>query len=232
MYWRNCLAEVESKNSSDAKLAAADKKRRTIPGNLTYTTTPGKLKTALQALITAERPDVFNKSYIEAYLSVSGGSAAPIPNIMKRVDFIGSDGKPTEWYAKFQTDGGRAEASLHGIKKAFSEIFKKNTFAHSIPEDKIKEIIVEITGLAKSDPIINQIYGTFDAFRSFIPENYVSEKSEINDKSKEKNKHTEPQENNSNSVLGLSYHINIVLPETKDISVFNAIFQSLKNNIL
>jgi hypothetical protein len=32
--------------------------------------------------------------------------------------------------------------------------------------------------------------------------------------------------------FGISYHINIVLPETKDISVFNAIFQSLKQNLL
>ena len=32
--------------------------------------------------------------------------------------------------------------------------------------------------------------------------------------------------------LGLSYHINIVLPETKDVAVFNAIFQSLRQNLL
>ncbi len=226
------MAEVESKNPSDKKVEAADKKRRTIPGNFTYTTTPGKLKTALQALINAERPDVFNKSYIETYLSVSGGSAAPIPNIMKRVDFISSDGKPTEWYAKFQTDGGRPEAALHGVKKAFSEIFKKNTFAHSLPEDKVKEIIVEITGLIKSDTIVHQIYGTFDAFRAFIPANYVSGKSETPVQEQEKINEPEGNSHKVNGGLGLSYHINIVLPETIDISVFNAIFQSLKNNLL
>ncbi len=218
---------------SEAEQKPADKKPRVIPGNFAYTTTPGKLKIALTNLISAERPDTFNKSYIETYLGVSGGSAAPIPNIMKRVDFISSDGRPTEWYAKFQTDGGRPEAALHGLKKAFSEIFKKNTFAHSLAEDKIKDIITEITGLQKSDPISRQIYGTFDAFRSFVPKDFVTgASSEKLDDGVDVV--TTPSQNTPslNSPLGLSYHINIVLPETKDIAVFNAIFQSLKRNLL
>tara|TARA_B100000787_G_C16068588_1_gene238855 strand:- start:316 stop:522 length:207 start_codon:yes stop_codon:yes gene_type:complete len=32
--------------------------------------------------------------------------------------------------------------------------------------------------------------------------------------------------------LNMAYQINIVLPETKDIEVFNAIFKSLRENLL
>jgi hypothetical protein len=32
--------------------------------------------------------------------------------------------------------------------------------------------------------------------------------------------------------MGLSYQINIILPETENIAVFNAIFKSLKDNLL
>jgi len=91
---------------------------------------------------------------------------------------------------------------------------------------------VEITGLIKSDTIVHQIYGTFDAFRAFIPANYVSGKSETPVQEQEKINEPEGNSHKVNGGLGLSYHINIVLPETKDISVFNAIFQSLKNNLL
>lgn len=222
--------ETNDKADSQEK---TDKKRRTIPGNFAYTTTPGKLKTVLQNLINAERPDTFNKSYIETYLGVTGGSAAPIPNVMKRVDFIGGDGRPTEWYAKFQTDSGRPEASLHGLKKAFSEIFKKNTFAHSLSEEKVREIIVEITGLVKTDPIVSQIFGTFDAFRGFIPSDYVGNKEQPRGDT-DREGHQDPPEGSGQPLgkLGLSYHVNIVLPETKDVAVYNAIFQSLKANLL
>lgn len=212
--------------------AKKPKERRSIPGNFSYTTTPGKLKTALEKIIEAERPEVFNKDFVETYLTVSGGSAAPIPSILKRVGFISSDGRPTDLYARFQTERGRADAALEGLKAGFGELFKKNKFAHSAPEDKIKDLLVEITGLKKNDTILNQIYGTFDAFRSFVPASFVSN-GQSSDPAKNDEQAQPPVKNNSEPAnFGLSYHINIVLPETKDVAVFNAIFQSLKQNLL
>ena len=168
--------ESTSTSGTASTKAAAEKpkERRSIPGNFSYTTTPGKLKIALEKIIEAERPDVFNKNFLETYLTVSGGSAAPIPNILKRVGFISGEGRPTDLYARFHTEGGRAEAALEGLKAGFGELFKKNTFAHSAPEEKIKDLLVEITGLKKTDTVLSLIYGTFDAFRSFVPAKFVS----------------------------------------------------------
>ncbi len=208
------------------------KPRRTIPGDFSYTATPGKLKTVLTNLVAAERPEIFNKDYIETYLGLTGGSASPIPAILKRTGFVGSDGRPTDLYAKFQSDSARSDATIEGLKKGFSELFKKNTFAHSLPEDKVKDILVEITGLKKTDPVLSQIYGTFDAFRSFIPANFVPSKERKNDQSDQKEPDINLNGSGNIGTVGLSYHINIVLPETKDIAVFNAIFQSLKQNLL
>ncbi len=95
----------------------------------------------------------------------------------------------------------------------------------------MKDYLVQITGRTKDDPIVNAILGTFNAVKSFITEE-VSENA-LSAKDQEK-----PEDNdrsggeNIQSKLGLSYHINIVLPETKDVTVFNAIFQSLKQNLL
>lgn len=225
---------TSTKSGAASPKGAADKpkERRSIPGNFSYTTTPGKLKTALEKIIEAERPDVFNKNFVETYLTVSGGSAAPIPNILKRVGFISGEGRPTDLYARFQTEGGRAEAALKGLKAGFGELFKKNTFAHSASEEKIKDLLVEITGLKKTDTVLNQIYGTFEAFRSFVPAKFVSS-SQSSDPAKNDEQEPPPAGNGSGPMnLGLSYHINIVLPETKDVAVFNAIFQSLKQNLL
>lgn len=215
---------------------AVTPKRRVIRGDFSYTPTYGKLRHALENIIKAERPEVFNKDFVATYLGVSGGSATPIPPILRRMGFLGADNRPTELYAKFQNDSQRPAAALEGLRRAFSELFKKNTYAQSLTEDEIKNILVEITGLKKNDSIISQIYGTFDALRHYVPkgftgsidlnENHSSEAvnggaSEVSDISLA-----------STSPFGLSYHINIVLPETKDIAVFNAIFQSLKNNLL
>lgn len=186
-------------------------------------------------MTTAERPEVFNKDYIASYLQVSGGSAAPIPPILKRLGFLSSDSRPTELYAKFQNEPQRPAAALEGLRKGFAELFKKNTYAHTLTEDEIKGLLVEITGLRKSDNIIGQIYGTFDAVRHFIPKSFMPSQDNNEEDQAATSGEASPGDSGnaiSNSGLGLSYHINIVLPETKDIAVFNAIFQSLKNNLL
>lgn len=228
---------VDSSAPSAPTAAEKSKARRSIPGDFSYTPTYGKLRTALENMVKAERPDVFNKDYVGSYLGVSGGSATPIPPILKRMGFLGADNRPTDLYAKFQNDNQRPAAALEGLKRAFGELFKRHTFAHTLTEDQIKNILVEITGLKKSDAIVAQIYGTFDALRHFVPANFSggsdAPDQQGSDKGQVRMDDTGPPiVGTATGSFGLSYHINIVLPETKDISVFNAIFQSLKANLL
>ncbi len=71
----------------------------------------------------------------------------------------------------------------------------------------------------------------FNAVRSFITNDVI----ESEEKEAGQAAHTGSKDLDSGDVsaaLGLSYHINIVLPETKDVAVFNAIFQSLRQNLL
>lgn len=211
-------------------------KRRSIPGDFSYTPTYGKLRLALENIIKAERPEVFNKDFLGTYLGVSGGSATPIPPILRRMGFLGADNRPTDLYAKFQNDSQRPAAALEGLKRAFSELFKKNTYAHSLTEDEVKNILVEITGLKKTDSIISQIYGTFDALRHYVPKNFTGASEGSGAGAMDAGSNGSGEINtgalSGSQAFGLSYHINIVLPETKDVAVFNAIFQSLKQNLL
>lgn len=231
---------AEKADAAEKKESAEDtsgSKRKPVPGDFSYTTTPGKLKSALQAMTVADRPEHVDKDYISAYLGVSGGSATPIPPILRKVGFLGSDNRPTDWWAKFQSEGSRGAAALEGLRKGFPEIFKRHTYAHTLDESKVKDILVEITGRTKSDPVIAQIYGTFDAFRSFIPKGFQGgAETQVNDLggvgAGEGAGDAGGDAGGAAGRLGLSYHINIVLPETKDIAIFNAIFQSLRQNLL
>ncbi len=224
-----------TEKADDAPDVLASSKRKAVPGDFSYTTTPGKFKSALQAITVADRPDQVTKDYISAYLGVSGGSATPIPAILRKCGFLGADNRPTDLYAKFQSEGSRAGAAVEGLRKGFPEIYKRHTYAHTLEDSKIKDILVEITGRSKADPVIGQIFGTFDAFRSFIPPGFQGggENGGLPDNRKDiEGTDFDGGDENNLRKLGLSYHINIVLPETKDIAVFNAIFQSLKQNLL
>jgi hypothetical protein len=131
--------------------------------------------------------------------------------------------------------GGRSQAAYEGLKHAFSELFKRNEYIHKADESAVKDTIVEITGLKKNDPIVRLMYASFDGVRGFI--NSSVSKNDSEEEKSETDTPRQPVETDSDRLLigggiGLSYQINIVLPETENIGVFNAIFKSLRENLL
>ncbi|MES0031865.1 MULTISPECIES: DUF5343 domain-containing protein [unclassified Mesorhizobium] len=211
--------------------------QRKIPGNLPYLTASGTLKKALDRLIEAQRPERFSVDFLENVLKLSGGAARATIPVLKKMNFLGSDGTPTELYAKFRTDSGRGMAAWQGLRSAFQEIFRRSEYAHSAEESKLKDIIVEITGLKSNDPVAMAIRGTFNVIKSYVPSNL-----DLNAPTAEINEATEPLENKAplrpevrdgpSREIGLLYNINIVLPETSDLNVLNAIFKSIKENLM
>lgn len=234
---------------SEAKAEAADKgsaakatAQRKIPGNLPYLAASGTLKRALERLIDASRPDKFNADFLENVLKLSGGAARATIPIMKKMGFLTSDAVPTDLYAKFRTEGGRPVASLVGLRNGFPEIFKRSEYAHTVDDNKLRDIILEITGLKASDPIAQAIKSTFNVVKSFIPagadltgnDEDLGLQDEGAGASVVHNGQGDVVRNagRSSKSVGLVYNINIVLPETSDLKVLNAIFRSVKENLL
>lgn len=213
---------------------------RKIPGNMPYLTASGTLKRTLERLIDAQRPDKFNADFLENILKVKGGAARSTIPILKRMNFLTSDSVPTEYYAKFKTSSGRGHAALNGLRSAYAEIFKRSEYAHAVDESKLKDLIVEVTGLPSSDPVAIAIKGTFNAIKSFIPANIdIAASTEEPSEDEPSLQPTLPNaapyanhETHGNGPIRLSYNINIVLPETSDISVLNAIFRSVRENLM
>ena len=168
-------------------------------------------------------------------LKLTGGSAKAVPPLLKKMQFINPDGSPSLLYSKFKTEGGRSQAAFEGLRNAFAELFKRNEYVHKADENTVKDIIVEITGLKKSDKIVNLIFSTFDAIRGFISGDVTPQLESV--VAEEPNQQAQGQVKVDPHLtyaqkIGLSYHINIVLPETENISVFDAIFRSLRSNLL
>ena len=163
---------------------------------------------------------------------MTGGSARAVPPFLKKMHFIGTDGAPTILYSKFKTDSGRSQAAYEGLRNSFAELFRRNEYISKADENAVKDVIVEITGLKKNDGIVRLMYGSFDAIRSFISSETTSlsahQKVKENDDSSEEKR----PPGDKNFGFGLSYQINIILPESENVAVFNAIFKSLRENLL
>lgn len=233
----------EEKAGADEKTTAAKTSTpRKIPGNLPYLAASGTLKRALERFIDASRPDKFNADFLENVLKLSGGAARATIPIMKKMGFLSSDAVPTELYAKFRTEGGRPAAALAGLRNGFPEIFKRSEYAHTVDDNKLRDIVLEITGLKASDPVAQAIKSTFNVVKSFIPAGADLSGSDDDVSFQDEHVGITANQNGQSEVVrhvgrgskpvGLVYNINIVLPETSDLKVLNAIFRSVKENLL
>ncbi|WP_333590655.1 DUF5343 domain-containing protein [Brevundimonas sp.] len=226
--------EANGGESTKSATAKAPAQRREIPGNLVYTSTPGSLRSVLDAIIKAEIPEKVTQDFISTVLGLKGGSAAQQLPVLKRLGFVSAEGTPTDRYRRFRSDTNRSVAALEALKAGYASIFQKNTYAHKLPEADVRDLAAEITGLRKTDSVIGYIYGNFDRLRGYIIDKDASTDAQpVSDNASSANESNVPQlAGGMAPPLGLNYVINLVLPHSNSIETYNLIFKSLRENII
>jgi hypothetical protein len=182
----------------------------------------------------ARTPDRFSQDYLETVLGFSGGGARPFIPLAKRIGLVGSDGTPTDLYHRFRNPAQSEQAMNDAVRIGYDELFKRNQYAYALDRAGLEGLVVEITGLEKSSGTLKAIINTFEALRSFA--NF-----ELSPDTPEKpdtppitlpERQPPPVGNFPTQGIGFSYTIYVNLPESTDVAVFNAIFKSMKENLL
>lgn len=187
----------------------------------------GLVPKILDKIIEAQQPERFTQDFLSTKLGFSGGSA----RAFKRIGFLSTDGVPTPLYAKFRNADSRGAAMAQALRTGYKELFERNEYAQDMTKEKLKNLIVEMTGAKPTDTSVASIVGTFENLKRYAKWD-VSSTAAL---AKEDVKVLTPgeisqdaREAAANAGLNLSYTINLNLPETSDVEVFNAIFRSLK----
>lgn len=220
-----------------AETVAAPEKmaRRKIPGGLPYTSSPGVLRRVLEKIPTSEKPGVFTADFLGTVMEATGGASRPIIPILKATGLLNQTGAPTELYAQFQTEAGRPSAALEALRNGFGEIFRRNQYAHKAEESALIDVIVAITGLPKKEGIVRYILTTFQALQEYAKvarEDAKPAEQGSSEQYREQPPLDQSPFDGGSGRLQLAYNINVVLPETTNVEVYNSIFRSLKANLL
>jgi hypothetical protein len=200
--------------------------------SLPYLNAPSNITKVLQKIKEAETPPRFSQDYLATTLQMPGGSAKPVVPFLKRTGFLATDGTPTELYKRFRgADGGAAVADA--LRLGYKPIYRINEYAHDATETKLKDMIVQATGAEKGSARVGAIASSFKALKSFADFSARSDRSSEGAPTKA----TSDEPNGTiakTSVAGLQlgYTINLHLPATADIAVFDAIFRSLKEHLI
>jgi len=170
-------------------------------------------------------------------MGASGGAARPIIPILKATGLLNQSGVPTELYSQFQTESGRPAAALQALRNGYGEIFRRNQYAHRADEATLIDVIVAITGLPKKEGIVRYVLATFQAFQETAKsarEDAASSTQTIDTAQTDEAPARVEEKSGLRGTAGLqlAYNINVVLPETTNVEVYNAIFRSLKANLL
>jgi len=198
-----------------------------------YVNVYGQLPEVFARISQGQAPDKFTAQYLKDLGFASSNHRAIIP-LLKSLGFLSPDGVPTSRYHAYRDHSQSKSVLGQALREAYSDLFTIR--AHPAKSDQNL-----IEGKFKSahntnDRLAKLMTSTFYSLLSIadvtpVPPKPTSEsKVEIETKSK-----PEPTSKDLQLTgLGptLHYNIQIHLPATKDVEVFNAIFKSLREHLL
>lgn len=213
--------------------------------NLPYCTSVGTLVNMLEKIKSASVPERFTQDFVSTKLAMKGGTAAACIPFVKKMGFVASDGTPTELYREFRNPRKSRIAVGKAFKKLYQKLYEMNEYIHDATDQEVLGLIVECTGGEKDSTVTKSTLSTLNMLRKISDFDNESDgdvdsldatisrtpPADPNPQSVSQFQIPSPQQP-SNKGINLAYTINLNLPATKDIEVFNAIFKSLKEHIL
>lgn len=210
-----------------------------------YTIKPNSIPAYFDAILDAQPPERFSVKFLEN-LGFTSTNDRLFIGILKDLKFLNRDGAPQPAYFDFLDRSRSKQVLAETIRQAYSDLFSINIRACELSVDEVKNKLRTLYAGKKTDLVIGNIAKTFKALCDYadfsasprtVEEDDLTETDQEDAESKESGREIhdgrvkESADLSKISVSALQYHINIVLPDTKDQAVYDAIFKSLREHL-
>lgn len=212
----------------------AEQNQATDTKGIAYVAAYGAIGRTFEKIIEASTPSRFTQDYVTTKLGIKGGTGKAMLPFLKRTGFLNSDGSPTDQYHQFRNADERGRAAANALKTGYQALYEVNEYAHELPDDKLKGLVVQVTGSAPASSTVKSIIGSFKALKQYADfdaaDNPIETPAPTNAPQTPSTSFSQPKAAPKGIQLG--YTINLNLPATNDIGVYDAIFKSLKEHLL
>ena len=196
-------------------------------------------KDIFEAIKQAQAPDKFTIKFLYD-LGFTSTNDRGFVNMLKALGFLDDSGVPTQRYYDFLDDANSKHVLADGIREAYGDLFRVNNNAQDMTHEAVKGKLKTLLQGSKGEQVLTKMTSTFKTLCSlanFGQHKKTVKKTETKEIIPQKvvESAKQPIENNipiQDNNLNLKYSINIELPATRDKAVYDAIFKSLKENIL
>lgn len=209
-----------------------------------YLVTTKNLDSFFTAVKNAQAPPKFTIKFLEG-LGFKSTNDRLFVGVFKALGFIDANGAPTERYFKFIDETQSKQILAEAIKEAYSDLFQLNTKANTMSVAEVKNKFKTLAMGSKSDNVLGLMANTFIAlcknadFSHETPDAIEVVKNTPHQPEEQTYNHYPPFTPNLPSgvinktiATEMHYNIQIHLPETRDMTVYDAIFKSLKEHLL
>ena len=198
--------------------------------NEAYLHATKRLPEMMEAIQNASVPKRFTIEFLKT-LGFKSTNDRAFVSVLKGIGFLDDSGVPNEKYKSYKNKSNAKEVLAEALRVSYEDLFLAHENAESLPTDKLQGIFATKTG--KGNASTKKMASTFKVLCSVA--NFESQVSQT-DESYINTDESDQKDTSSNSpgLKGADFHYNIQvhLPATKDISVYNAIFKSIKEHLL
>lgn len=205
-----------------------------MPQTYPYTISNKQIEPFLAQIRAAAKPERFTLQFLKN-LGFTASNDRALPRILKNLGFLNENGVPTELYDRLRDRTDWQHALGDQIRDLYSDLYAINTEIHNASDEEIKGAISRVTGADGKS-----VHRYFTTFKTLAGLAKFDGKAKVpQHKEPSTAEHPTPTPKSKATVIeqvhrdtSFHYNIQIHLPATTDIAVYNAIFKSLKDSLL
>jgi Family of unknown function (DUF5343) len=179
-------------------------------------------------------PPKFTQDFLTNTLDLKSSSYRAMIPLLKRLGFIDGGNAPTQAYKDFRDRDPAVSGGVMAerLRDSYRSLFQAKEDTYKLNRKELQDRFKSLLGLAEDDRTIPFVASTFLELSKLATWDGARRSNPIVEEQLEERAGGSPGGLTFRGKLGLSYTINLNLPATTDIDVFNAIFKSLRENLL
>ena len=207
-----------------------------MPDSYPYTISNNKVGPIITRLRSAAKPERFSHKTLSTWGFASSNDRAMV-GILKELGFLSEGGNPTQYYDRLRDPNDWQYVLAERMRELYADLFSIDGNIFKAPETEIKGAMSRVTG--KDEESVKRYYATFKTLAGLA--NFEPKPARASKQEREGQEESIPQKSATarDATVHVSakgrpdfhYNIQIHLPVTTDISVYNAIFKSLRENL-